>query len=86
MEKKEKKAKEHFDEAIDKLKEVGDDIRDEIKDQDGIAVKGAAASLAVFPKETRKNLVESQKSFVKAVKSVTEDYLEGLDNLLKEVS
>jgi len=84
--KKKKKWADRIDDAVDDLKDFGEDIRGELKDQDGIAVKSAAALLAPLHKDAQKNLVEAHKSLIKAGKVMVDDYLEAVDNLLKEVS
>ena len=81
-----KQPKESFDKVISKIKGAGEDFRKNIKDQEGVLIKTTSASMSILPRDARKHLVMAHKEVVEAGKVMVEDYLQAIDNLLKEVS
>ncbi len=86
MAKEGKKIKDNMNEAVDKLKGIGEDIRKEITDENGLVMKSAEASMVLLPTEARKNIIESHKSMVKAGQVMADEYLKAVDKLLKKGS
>jgi hypothetical protein len=84
--KMEEKKKVSVDKVVEKIKKVGDKIRSDMKDSQGVLMKTASASMSVFPKEARKHLLTAHKETVQAGRVMVEDYLKALDNLIQEVS
>jgi anion-transporting ArsA/GET3 family ATPase len=88
VEKKEdlKKEEDKFEEAIEKLRESSENLRKNLKDGEGTAIKTISAGMSVLPKEARTHIISAHKEAIEAGKVIVEDYLEALNNLIKEVS
>jgi len=82
---KKEDSRERIEELIKNVKETGEKVRKEMKDREGLVIKAAAASLSPLPPEMRKHIVASHKEVVEAVKIGIEDYLDAINNLLKEL-
>ena len=81
-----KKFENHIKKSVDHLKEIGNDIKEEITGKNGIFVKTAKASMELLPQNAKKHIITAHKESFEAVKVLVDEYLDAVNKLINKVS